>query len=562
MLWNARLVDSAETSRTQTERRGLKGRHWAWLPGLESGQAQRGSASVMRLLQFLESVTIGGDRTDRTRDQLTPSQTQHSNLLFLWHRSLALSIGYAMFTYRNNLGCPNTRDGSVHQHVCAHLADAFAHFLTGVASTLQYQAASTASSVGPMNTFGFDASHIRFKKPAAQSAGLDSKHARLLFDWSFGAPENRVRLSHFAAWSGHVASWVVVPETPRTLEYVSTTRDDTQDAAACQEAYALSAGFSFGLIALASRTNAEAKPGEVHRDVEGSRHRKISSTTPHACWVNVHSVHVTEINVTSSAATMALALILGASITLARMFFRLRVVRTPVARAMILWNRIQLFKTWVDSHGDADLGIEKWSIVVGASFAIGLKFAGTAAAQAHGTLIHYLYRLAPPTRCPPSNEGVTYRTHLASHMAPALLCAGSDQYTLGTSNTAVAALGVPAFPPTPGENRSHLQAYRLLWAIYGSKVFETFLQVSSPRIYVRLHGIWFSDPTEAQALSAYLVHHHAPSFSVLKHLSRVARTIREIVGLRLRAMGKRLEARTGTPSWSDDFGKSLLEAWQ
>ncbi|SCZ99762.1 BZ3501_MvSof-1269-A2-R1_Chr12-2g03464 [Microbotryum saponariae] len=60
-------------------------------------------------------------------------------------------------------------------------------------------------------------------------------------------------------------------------------------------------------------------------------------------------------------------------------------VRT-LARAMILWNRIQLFKTWVDSHVNADLGIEKWSIVVGASFAIGLKFAGTAAAQAHGTL--------------------------------------------------------------------------------------------------------------------------------------------------------------------------------
>ncbi|SCZ94475.1 BZ3500_MvSof-1268-A1-R1_Chr12-2g03923 [Microbotryum saponariae] len=154
--------------------------------------------------------------------------------------------------------------------------------------------------------------------------------------------------------------------------------------------------------------------------------------------------------------------------------------------------------------------------------------------------IHYLDRLAPPTRCPPSNEGVTYGTHLASHMALGLLCAGSGQYTLGTSNTAVAALGSTWHPRLPTHTR---------------KVFGTWN-------HVRLHGIWLSDPTEAQALSLYLVHHHAPSFSVLKQLSRVARTVREIVGLRLRTMGKRLEERTGTPSWSDDFGKSLLEAWQ
>ncbi|SCZ99760.1 BZ3501_MvSof-1269-A2-R1_Chr12-2g03462 [Microbotryum saponariae] len=106
MLWNARLVDSAETSRTQTERPlsldpfdDRLGTYHKWLP----------ASKTVRL------------NKDRRLSCLTPSQTQHSNLLFLSHPSLALSIGYAMFTYRTNLGRPNTRDGSVHQHVCVHL---------------------------------------------------------------------------------------------------------------------------------------------------------------------------------------------------------------------------------------------------------------------------------------------------------------------------------------------------------------------------------------------------------------------------------------------------------
>lgn len=66
------------------------------------------------------------------------------------------------------------------------------------------------------------------------------------------------------------------------------------------------------------------------------------------------------------------------------------------------------------------------------------------------------------------SEGVTYGTHLSSHMALGLLFLGSGQYTLGTSDLAIAALVIalyPSFPPTPIENRAHLQAYRHLWTL-------------------------------------------------------------------------------------------------
>ena len=66
------------------------------------------------------------------------------------------------------------------------------------------------------------------------------------------------------------------------------------------------------------------------------------------------------------------------------------------------------------------------------------------------------------------SEGVTYGTHLSSHMALGLLFLGAGKYTLGTSDSAIAALVIafyPALPSTPMENRAHLQAYRHLWTI-------------------------------------------------------------------------------------------------
>ncbi|SCV73235.1 BQ2448_7160 [Microbotryum intermedium] len=606
---------------------------------------------VMRMLQFVDPVTIGGDRADRTLDQLTP-QTQQSLLLFLSHRTLALPVGFAMFTYRTKSMSPtdavtipsiNTsarilpmpspvsliekepRDNGGTGH-----GDRFEwpNFHAGVAAALQYQAASTASPVGPMNDAGFDASHISFNKPAE----LDSKHAGFLFGLGLSGHLSKIafnqvfeylRMKHDSTSIGlllglaatylgtgdpKVTSLLSVhlaalhPPNSSTLNVSGMTQAasllglgllhlgsskrtladvmvselcgihviTTEDAAACREAYALSAGFSFGLIMLATGINAEATPDEVallktlRAIVTGESHRPL----PTPAGSTSKAYNVTDINVTSSAATMALALmylrterhdvasLLEIPDTPRRLDYvraDLLLVRT-LARAMILWNRVQLSKTWVESHVpmfisqaveaskqkgvavDADLEIARWSIIAGACFAIGLKFAGTAAAEAHGTLIHYLDRLtrAAYTKgerascietllkqvltcfralCPAPTvqakirrhairsclsvvavalsmvmagtgeinvlrrlrvahghfgEGVTYGTHLASHMALGLLCAGSGQYTLGTSNTAIAALVIsffPTFPPTPGDNRSHLQAYRHLWTI-------------------------------------------------------------------------------------------------
>lgn len=66
------------------------------------------------------------------------------------------------------------------------------------------------------------------------------------------------------------------------------------------------------------------------------------------------------------------------------------------------------------------------------------------------------------------SEGVTYGSHLASHMALGILFVGNGLYTLGTSNCAIAAMLLafyPSFPSTSMENRAHLQAYRHLWTL-------------------------------------------------------------------------------------------------
>lgn len=333
-----------------------------------------------------------------------------------------------------------------------------------------------------------------------------------------------------------------------------------EDPTACREAYALSAGFAFGMIMLAKGKEASATSGEVgllrtfRALILGESNHPLPGAAP--------SLHVTDVNITSSAATIAVGLmflrterqdvadILEIPDTARRLDyvrFDLLLLRT-LARSMIMWESVALSRAWVESHVpafisaallskgptkgiDADMDIARWNIIAGACFAMGLKFAGTAAAEAHATLIHYLDRLTRAAyvksacfgldleaaanvpfvpastvqgkskrhaiRCCLSvvavslsmvmagtgeinvlrrlrvahghfSEGVTYGTHLASHMALGLLFVGSGHYTLGTSNSAIAALLLafyPSFPSSPTENRAHLQAYRHLWTL-------------------------------------------------------------------------------------------------
>lgn len=196
-----------------------------------------------------------------------------------------------------------------------------------------------------------------------------------------------------------------------------------EDPTACREGYALSAGFSFGLIMLGKGRDPSATAGEVpllrtfRALILGESNHPLPGAAP--------SAEVTDVNITSSAATMALGLmflrterkdvanLLEIPDTIRRLDYvrsDLLLLRT-LARSIIMWETITPSKVWVESHIprfmatalaarpgstkglDAELDVARWNIISGACFAIGLKHAGTATAEAHATLIHYLDRL-------------------------------------------------------------------------------------------------------------------------------------------------------------------------
>lgn len=200
---------------------------------------------------------------------------------------------------------------------------------------------------------------------------------------------------------------------------------NVEDPAACREAYALSAGFAFGMIMLGKGVDPSATTEEVtmlrtfRTLILGESNHPLPGAAP--------SSNITDVNITSSAATVAVSLMylrterqdVASILEIPDTIRRLDYVRTDLlllrtlGSSLIMWDGITSSKTWVESHIpkfiadalvvgglnlnskviDSDLDIARWNIVAGACFAIGLKFAGTAAAEAHSTLIHYLDRL-------------------------------------------------------------------------------------------------------------------------------------------------------------------------
>ncbi|XP_043478595.1 anaphase-promoting complex subunit 1 [Leptopilina heterotoma] len=72
------------------------------------------------------------------------------------------------------------------------------------------------------------------------------------------------------------------------------------------------------------------------------------------------------------------------------------------------------------------------------------------------------------TRVGPTNNVVTYGSHLSTHMALGFLFLGGGRYTLSNSPSAVAALIIALFPKFPthsNDNRYHLQALRHLYVL-------------------------------------------------------------------------------------------------
>lgn len=333
-----------------------------------------------------------------------------------------------------------------------------------------------------------------------------------------------------------------------------------EDPGACREAYALSAGFAFGLIMLGK--GKEAK--EEVRLLRTFRALILGDSNRPLPGFGASST-MTDVNITSSAATMGLSLMflkterqdVADLLELPDNARRLDYVRADLlllrtlGKSLIMWESVATSKAWVESHlppflreafeasaqgraHDPDLVIAAWNIVAGACFGIGLKYAGTTLKEAHITLVHYLDRLSRAGYVKSKSsywvvrrlaeltvmvsllassvqgkikrhaiqcclgvvamslamvmagtgdvnvlrrlrgahghfsEGVTYGTHLSSHMALGLLFLGAGKYTLGTSNAAIAALVIacfPSFPSGPLENRAHLQAYRHLWIL-------------------------------------------------------------------------------------------------
>ncbi|GEM12547.1 anaphase promoting complex subunit 1 [Rhodotorula toruloides] len=313
------------------------------------------------------------------------------------------------------------------------------------------------------------------------------------------------------------------------------------DGSQCREAYALSAGFSFGLIML--RAGREDKT-RSSKEVDHLRvfRALILGESNNALPGSQSAKNVTDVNVTSPAATVAVGLmylrserkdvaemleIPSTSRNLDYVRPDLLLLRT-ICRNLILWDQVGRSKEWVESQlppflsseaaanvkmPDADIDIARWSIAAGACFAMGLKFAGTAGADAHATLIHYLDRLSRASYVKTStiqgkmkrqalraslaalslalsmvmagtgeinvlrrirvahglfSDGITYGSHLAVHMSLGLLFLGQGKQTIGSSDAAVAALFLslyPIFPSASTENRFHLQAYRHLWVL-------------------------------------------------------------------------------------------------
>ncbi|GAA5888864.1 hypothetical protein JCM5296_005019 [Sporobolomyces johnsonii] len=317
---------------------------------------------------------------------------------------------------------------------------------------------------------------------------------------------------------------------------------NVEDPTACREAYALSAGFSFGMIMLgrgSDQDSTQANEVDLLRVFRALILGESNHPLPGA-HSSSGSQGATDVNITSSAATIALALMfirterrdVADILEIPDSPRRLDYVRSDLlllrtlARALIMWTGIKASKEWVEKQlpafvaeavagktVDGDVDVARWSIVAGACFAVGFKFAGTATAEAHATLIHYMDRLTRASYVKATtvqgkikrhalrnclgvvslalamvmagtgelnvlrrlrvahghfSEGVTYGYHLATHMALGLLFLGEARYTLGNSNGAVAALLLalyPAFPASPTENRAHLQAYRHLWIL-------------------------------------------------------------------------------------------------
>ncbi|KAG0056731.1 Anaphase-promoting complex subunit 1 [Gryganskiella cystojenkinii] len=236
-----------------------------------------------------------------------------------------------------------------------------------------------------------------------------------------------------------------------------------------------------------------------------------------------------------------------------------------ICRSLILWDSILPMEAWVLSQipdflkndkggpSDTESGPQAYySMLAGACFAIGLRFAGSGLETVYNFLVGYMDRF---TKLGRTARGVsfeerltkatvkscldvvtmatalvvagsgrvdflrrlraahqrvkgdtTYGSHLAYHLSMGLLFLGGGTYNLGTSNHCVAALFCslyPRLPSFPADNRTHNQAFRHLWVMAAeprclvTRDFKTGVACPIP---IRIHLKPFYDAPTAKAL--------------------------------------------------------------
>ncbi|KAF9112479.1 Anaphase-promoting complex subunit 1 [Mortierella sp. AM989] len=333
-------------------------------------------------------------------------------------------------------------------------------------------------------------------------------------------------------------------------EVGSASGDSVDSLNSLQECHSVSAGFGLGFITLGQGNKSMGlrdmkivdvlvsyMPGTTDKN-HGVRSLADSAQGEEYGWNRRQA----GIDMTSAGATVAMGLMylktnsksIASKLGVPETQFLLDYV-TPdllmlrvICKAIVLWDSIIPTKSWVLSQipdylkdiktngpPTTETGPQSYySILAGACFAMGLRFAGSGNEAAYECILKHLdmfIDLARANRDGSYEDSITksvirtcldvttmsvamvvagsgridflrrlrklarrtkgdttYGSHLAYHMALGLLFLGGGGYTLGTSNRCVAALLCslyPRLPSSPMDNRSHLQAFRHLWVL-------------------------------------------------------------------------------------------------
>ncbi|KAF9181463.1 Dicer-like protein 1 [Haplosporangium sp. Z 767] len=328
-------------------------------------------------------------------------------------------------------------------------------------------------------------------------------------------------------------------------EIASSSGDAVETVRGLQECHSVAAGFALGFITLG---HGDTSMGLNDMKIVDVLVTYIPGSTDLNRRTNVAGVDQGRnrrdvgIDMTSAGATIAIGLMylktnnksIAAKLGVPETQFLLDYVSPDslilrvICRSIILWDSILPTEEWVVSQvpdylknpksggpPKSETGLQSYySILAGACFAMGLRYAGSGYEPTYKCILIYMdmfLELGRTMRDGSYEDSIgkstvrtcldvttlaaamvvagsgridflqrvrklhqrihgesSYGNHMAYHMAMGLLLLGGGGYTLGTSNRCVAALlcGLyPKLPSGPADNKSHLQAFRHLWVL-------------------------------------------------------------------------------------------------